>query len=138
MEQFGDFLSHSWRTDPWEKAVTLRFMYNFRAATVGSIIVAFALFFVSRDANVLPPMDPHHYSVSVEDTVPLSAYCSVFGAFTFVFLFIFWQDMKVTLIPRSKVRMAFFDKLRCLSTQLPISPVDNLNLHSYLFRQSLN
>lgn len=147
VDRFDDFLSHSWRTSPWEKAIALRVLYNGRPAAVASTSVAFVFFLLSRSDSLLPAMDPTHYSASVGADVPLSAYSCITGAVTFFFLLAYWQDVRAFALGHccggggsalggrrreSRARMAFFDKISIHQTDPALKPAGIRSLGGFL------
>ena len=139
VSHFDDFLSHSWRTSPLQKAIALRILYNLRAATFSSCAVAALFFFLSRTGNgsdnaLLPAMQPCHYSASVEDVVPLSAYCSATGMLTFIIMLLFAQDLvdMIAKLSHQRVRMVFFDKLSIHQTDPDLKPAGIRSLGGFL------
>ena len=131
VSHFDDFLSHSWRTSPVEKAVALRLLYNVYPAMASSVAAALLCFPLAR-AGLLPPMNPRHYSASAGGAVPLSAYCTAAGGAVFVLALLFWQAVAGPCAGRGRPRMAFFDKLSIHQTDAALKPAGIRSLGGFL------
>jgi hypothetical protein len=83
-------------------------------------------------------MSPRHWSASVEEEVPLSAYSSIAGVLTFSVCFAYWQSFQATAYSLfcgsvyGRPRMAFFDKLSIHQTDPALKPAGIRSLGGFL------
>jgi len=105
-----DFISHSWASGRWAKALTLLIHYNGGAAFGISMIACAMVAVVQLDiVGLIPrPCLTELLHTSNSYTVRSGVACSIVGPIVFLAVLIYWQDAKSLL--STGHRMLFLDK----------------------------
>eukprot|EP00929_Paragymnodinium_shiwhaense_P109097 TRINITY_DN7546_c0_g1_i17.p1 TRINITY_DN7546_c0_g1~~TRINITY_DN7546_c0_g1_i17.p1 ORF type:complete len:318 (-),score=35.12 TRINITY_DN7546_c0_g1_i17:59-1012(-) len=104
-ENIDDFVSHDWRTPRIQKYISLSYIYNARAAVIGSTLVSFLLALLRELLKMSGNLD------GACETKPILCdlgICITVGPFVYLILFFHWQSLRGRF---RRNRLLFVDKL---------------------------